>query len=231
MEKLSAVDIVKNEIIKLIIKKGLKSGDKLPPERLMSKMFGTSRLTTREALKTLEGEGTIKVEASKGNFVGENPDLDFFTNVKFNFIADKDYLIDLLEVRSSLEELSVVLTIDNATDTEIKKIDEIMKILEIQHEKEGEHPDLDLEFHKSFFTYSKNKFLMNVFNVLYDAFEILWNYPFDNVEFGKSGFPHHRELIDAVKIRDKDAAVNAVRMIHKCNKENIIVGPEYKASK
>jgi GntR family transcriptional repressor for pyruvate dehydrogenase complex len=227
MKKLTAVDLTKNEIVKFIVMRGLKSGDKLPSERMMSDLFKSSRSTTREALKMLEGEGTLKVEPSKGNYVGENPNLSFFTNANFNFVANKKFLIDLIEVRAALEELSVKLTIQNATDEEIDKIYDIFKIMAVQHENEGEHPDMDLEFHKSFFLYSHNDFMMNVFKVLYDAFEILWNYPFDNVKFGKSGFPYHRTLIEATRERDMEKAVEAVRMIHNSNMENIESGPFY----
>ncbi|MEA1883660.1 MAG: FCD domain-containing protein [Thermotogota bacterium] len=227
MKKLTVVEITKNEIVKFIVMRGLKAGDKLPSERIMSDLFQSSRSTTREALKMLEGEGTVKVEASKGNYVGDNPNLNFFSASKFNFVANKKFLIDLIEVRAALEELSVKLTIENATDEEIEKIYDIFKIMAIQHENEGEHPEMDLKFHKSFFLYSHNDFMMNVFQVLYDAFEILWNYPFDNVEFGKSGFPYHKTLIEATRERDLDRAMKAVRMIHKCNMENIESGPFY----
>jgi len=69
--------------------------------------------------------------------------------------------------------------------------------------------------------------MINVFKVLYDAFEILWNYPFDNVEFGKAGFPYHRTLIEATRERDLEKAVEAVRMIHNLNTENVESGPFY----
>lgn len=44
-------------------------GEQLPPQLTLAKDYGVSRLTAREALKQLEGEGLIRQEQGRGTFV------------------------------------------------------------------------------------------------------------------------------------------------------------------
>ncbi len=55
------VDLVAEEIKRLITEKNLKPGDKLPREVELQQLFFVSKSTIREALKSLEVQGLIKV--------------------------------------------------------------------------------------------------------------------------------------------------------------------------
>src|SRR3972149_9766371 len=48
-------------------------GDKLPSESDLERMYRVSRMTVREALRSLEGEGLIRREAGRGSFVSGLP--------------------------------------------------------------------------------------------------------------------------------------------------------------
>ena len=53
--------LVADEIKEWVVKKDLKSGDKLPNESEMIDLFGVSKGTVREALRILEAQGLISV--------------------------------------------------------------------------------------------------------------------------------------------------------------------------
>lgn len=46
-----------------------RSGDKMPSERALSHQYGVSRMTLRQALNELEGEGFLQREIGRGTFV------------------------------------------------------------------------------------------------------------------------------------------------------------------
>jgi len=52
----------------------LKEGDRLPPENELSKQFGVSPLTVRQALSLLVGEGLLDRRPGIGTMVKKNPD-------------------------------------------------------------------------------------------------------------------------------------------------------------
>ena len=59
-------DLVAEEIKRLITAKNLLPGDKLPRESELQSMFSVSKSTMREALKSLEVQGLVKVSTGPG---------------------------------------------------------------------------------------------------------------------------------------------------------------------
>jgi GntR family transcriptional repressor for pyruvate dehydrogenase complex len=70
-----------NQIKEAIFQKKLMPGDKLPSERVLMEQFGASRVTVREALRTLEHSGMseIRREAEGGAFISD-PNSKFVSN-------------------------------------------------------------------------------------------------------------------------------------------------------
>ncbi|TXN30099.1 GntR family transcriptional regulator [Lacisediminihabitans profunda] len=60
---------MRQEILDLIAERGLDAGDKLDAESALSKRFGVSRPTVREALKSLEQEGVLNAVQGQGRFI------------------------------------------------------------------------------------------------------------------------------------------------------------------
>ncbi len=66
-------DEVANRIKELILKKKLRPGNKLPNEMQLAELFGVSRPTIREAVKSLVSQNIIMILRGKGTFVSETP--------------------------------------------------------------------------------------------------------------------------------------------------------------
>ena len=63
---LSAVDTMAGQIFDLIRARGLSVGDVLPTERELCDLFGASRNTVREALRTIRTYGLIEAKPRVG---------------------------------------------------------------------------------------------------------------------------------------------------------------------
>ena len=61
--------IIRSALCEQIENGALTVGDKLPSERLLSERFGTTRVTLREALSSLEADGLVYREDRRGWFV------------------------------------------------------------------------------------------------------------------------------------------------------------------
>src|SRR4030042_4252993 len=93
---------VVSQIKHLIQSEKLKSGDKLPNEVELAKLFGVSRPTIREAVKTLASKNIIEIIRGKGTFVTQNPGISS-DPLGLAFIDDKNLLFSLIEVRLIIE--------------------------------------------------------------------------------------------------------------------------------
>jgi len=67
-----AVKQAREGIIKYIKDKKLTIGDKLPPETVFTEHLKVSRLTLRESLKILKGEGIVHTIHGKGTFISSD---------------------------------------------------------------------------------------------------------------------------------------------------------------
>ena len=105
-EYLPLRDVVFNTLRQAILRGELKPGERLMEIQLANKL-GVSRTPIREAIRKLELEGLVLMIPRKGAEVAD--------------ITEKS-LMDVLEVRKALEELSVRLTCDRITKEEIGEL-------------------------------------------------------------------------------------------------------------
>lgn len=90
---------------------GQEPGDRLPSERALSEKFSVSRVSLREALRSLESMGRIEIRRNSGSFVREplsNPMTDYIRRVVPGGEAS---LNELVSVRAALED-RVLLSLD-----------------------------------------------------------------------------------------------------------------------
>ncbi|MFP4420323.1 MAG: FadR/GntR family transcriptional regulator [Desulfococcaceae bacterium] len=97
-------DVV-NQIQEAILRRDLRPGDTLPPEREMKDMFGTSRGTLREALRVLEQKGLIEIRlgAGGGAVVKDSPAAPFSESLDLLIRFQKISLVHLAEFREGVE--------------------------------------------------------------------------------------------------------------------------------
>ncbi|MDQ3342889.1 MAG: GntR family transcriptional regulator, partial [Actinomycetota bacterium] len=54
-------ELIVDQMRQLILGGELSTGDRLPPERELAERFGVSRVTVRDALRTLEAQGLLEI--------------------------------------------------------------------------------------------------------------------------------------------------------------------------
>jgi GntR family transcriptional repressor for pyruvate dehydrogenase complex len=91
------------EILESIKSGDLKPGDKLPPERELTKMFGVGRSTLREAVSALVLVGYLEVIQGRGTFLRKDFQPANLSAMELSDIQTAASIIDLVEVREILE--------------------------------------------------------------------------------------------------------------------------------
>ncbi len=94
--------IVANKIENQIICGNWQVGSQIPPEQELMQVFDVSRITVREAIKTLVSRDVLEIRRGCGTFVSAVPGLST-DPLGLRFIADDDLNTHLFEARQVLE--------------------------------------------------------------------------------------------------------------------------------
>lgn len=184
------------EIIKeLIIENKLKSGS-IISEKELQKKLNYGRTPIREALIRLHYQDwLVDIVKKKGIFV---------SNIKIEDIQI------VFELRYMLEGLIGKLAAERISDTQIKKIEELIKKNECSKEiSYSESIEFDSNFHNIFVEATGNKFIADIFSKLLNfSARLLYlqyanRYKFDISEYG--------EILKAVKDRNAEKTSNLLR--------------------
>lgn len=202
-------DIV--EQIKGLIRAGrLGPGDQLPSERQLADSLGVSRVTVRDALRTLEAVGlvTVRVGASGGAFITD-PGASHMAEGLTNRLSLRAISPDALtEARSIIERGLLPTVCERATDDDIADLDAICVEAEQALESgSGYDPRRSVAFHVRLAQASHNAVMAmmveSMHGPLLDSLLVARGVAPD---MGARGTAEHREIVEAVRQRDAPRA-------------------------
>ncbi len=200
------------EVIFTTLREAIIMGELKPGERLMevqlSQKMGVSRTPVREAIRKLELEGFVNMVPRKGAEVAK--------------LSVKD-IMDVLEVRASLDGLATSLAASRITDEEIKELKHVLTQFENYVEKDNLQGVIkkDIEFHEVIYNASKNDKLIQILNNLREQvyrFRVIYLKDFSST---KEVVKEHSEIYDAIINKDSIGAREAAER-HIRNQELMI---------
>lgn len=203
------------EQVRVLIRQGqLKPGDRLPPERDLCERFGVSRVTVREALRTLESSGLvqIRVGARGGAFVTAPSSDRVGEGLTDMLTLSALSAADVTEVRMVLEVGIVPIVCERATEQDLADLEEICARSEAAL-KSGEYSmQLSLEFHARVAEATHNPAVVMLVESFRDAIHMSLEQAREVApEMGDLGTREHERFIDAVRRRKPDAATKIMR--------------------
>jgi GntR family transcriptional regulator, transcriptional repressor for pyruvate dehydrogenase complex len=187
----------------------LRPGDSLPPERELTQRFGLSRVTVRDALRTLEATGLveIRVGAGGGAFVrAPGPDHvgTGFTNMLLLSEVSPE---DVTEARMIVELGAVPLACRRRTDDDLAALEEICDRSAAAVEDRRHDVALSVRFHVRLASCSHNAAIELIVNSFQEPLLMSLNRARDVAPaMGAKGVREHRALVEAVRRQDATAA-------------------------
>lgn len=209
-----ATDIVVKSIKKLLITKKLQPGDKLPSENELASMLNVSRGSVREAMKILTAYGIVKIKRGDGTYISDTMDGISFDPLLFKLILRNNDIHELRELREMIELGIIKLAIENATEQNIKTLENVYNYTALKINK-GEYHDAvlietELMFHTSLGQATGNKLVQTIYSFVMDLY-IPNIYKTGYEKFGEEALKSHRPIIDAIKNKDLKAGEMAVK--------------------
>lgn len=159
IQRQGVAEKVVHRILDLVKSGNLKAGDRLPAERKLIEIFGVSRPTLREALRSLSILGVIEMRHGGGAFVTDLKAKSLLAPLDFFISLSVDNIQESFACRRIIELEIARLCAQKATEEDIE---ELIGMLKAQ-KKVADDPIgfriLDSEFHEKLFRISGNSLL------------------------------------------------------------------------
>ena len=184
--------------------------EKLPGEMKLAKQYNVSRPVVREALKLLQERGLITLKNGVGAIITRPENSTVRDAVNRIMQVDQISTDELTQMRQILELSSVELAVENLTDEHLKKMEQNVERFSDKTLPLKERVRLDEQFHQLIAQASHNDLLSLFIGVLTS---LLRDYMGKGVliEGGiEDGITRHRQILDALKARDKQGASHAM---------------------
>lgn len=190
-------DIVFETLRTAILDGNLKPGERVMEVQLAEKL-GVSRTPVREAIRKLELEGLLEMIPRKGAYVAD--------------VSIKDVL-NVLEVRASLEGLAASLAAERITEEEIEHLKQSAKEFEEMNRANDRDGMVakDTEFHSILLNASGNNKLLSIVEDLSDYVQRFRVIYFTEYSDSKDIIEEHRKLLNAISERDGEKASQAAK--------------------
>jgi DNA-binding FadR family transcriptional regulator len=218
-------DLVAEEIKRLITEKDLKPGDRLPREVELQQMFSVSKSTIREALKSLEVQGLIKVTTgpSGGGTIVEVP-LDRTLQLLQNYLFFKDVTIDdIYTVRQLLEPELAAGAVPHLSERDFAALDASIACCDGPGSGHGDTDIVrkrqeDVNFHDILAAANPNPFLRFSCELINEMIRQLIEFRNDTPQaeherFGQANVRIHKAIVKAARERDAQK-VRELMVVH-----------------
>lgn len=190
----------------------LAPGDRLPSESDLAAELGVSRLSLREATRSLQTLGVIEAQHGNGLFVSEFSFRPIIDQLPYGVAGSGAALREVLVARESMEVglMSAVVRADPGA--ELERCAEIAKEMVARDARGEDFRDLDEEFHRTLYSGLGNPLVDNLIDLFWHLFGELSGEAGDRMPAPSAdrGVVHQR-IIEALMARDEELAVRRMR--------------------
>lgn len=192
----------------------IKSGDKLPSERQLSKILNISRTPIREAMRSLYQLGIIETRHGQGTFVRAD-NLNVLARKLVNYLYSNEVtFLEVLQFRKIIEAESARLAAEYAN---VQEKEEINYYKERAKEagsciKDGNYKGyglMDTDFHMAIIKASHNSLFLQLFNVICKTIKIQQAWGLIESENDIYHYiKYHDKIYEAIKDKKPEMAYN-----------------------
>lgn len=217
MEAKLLTDKIADDIVRTIIGKELKAGDKLPNEFELASKLGVGRSTIREAIKILVSRRVVEIRRGSGTFVSERSGVSD-DPLGLQFLSDTVRVAsDLLELRFMIEPRLASLAAANCTPEQLDGLMKRCDACEAVLLDNKPFSDEYVGFHAAIARASGNLVVPNLAVILCESPQMLAGEPSRHAREALAST--HRELLTAIAARDGITAHDAMLLhLAECRK-------------
>ncbi len=217
VRRLKVADAVAAQLAQLIRAGKYDEGQRLPGERVLSEQFGVGRSSMREALRSLEADGLVRVEHGVGAFAVDRQHRQTSRNA---LLIDDSYTVpELFELRLPLESEAAGLAARRITTRECEQLQETLTRADDPNLSDDEFIALDATLHRLIVAATKNLLLEAVMASVEPLFTTYSHGVIALPDRRIKAQQGHRKIVEAVtsrRVRDaRSAAVAHIRDVER----------------
>ncbi len=214
----SAPNYVIDQIRDALLDKKLNPGDRLPPEGELSELFGLSRGSVRQAMKSLETLGVITIRPGDGTYVNKEVSENHLNPLVFALLISSPSIKEITDTRYALERdvLELVMEDEELTAAVIPKLEENLQMHRQLLDRKASTEELvknDQNFHKILTAGCNNTVLKTIYDYVLDSFEyqMIYTTSRQNREEANVTLQDHEKILNALKNRNFSEAKQACK--------------------
>ena len=206
------------QILKLINRGDIATGDRLPSERQLAQQLNVSRSALREAMTALEVLGIVEIKAGVGIFIGKNGGT--YNNSRImdevaKLIA-KVGPLEILETRMLIEPGAAQLAAERRSVHDLRTMDCAVRQMQLELEEGRDGWEPVWGFHRAIAAATQNPLVEAVFDNLGQRMDnplcaLMRAHNFELGDRGQRYLKHHRAILDAIRKGSGNAAFRAMR--------------------
>ncbi|MGX2957580.1 FadR/GntR family transcriptional regulator [Ursidibacter arcticus] len=217
MEKLTkkaATLALQEKIKELIIKRKMKSGDLMPTENELIDLFGVSRSSLREAIKSLEALHILDIHHGIGTFVGTTSLVPMIRGLAFyaqlHLQDNLKSILDILDIREILQYGFTPIALEKIKQSEIDELQSIIKIIEDNAYNGSFSPQEEYKIHLLIYKSIQNHLLEQYLDAFWQIYQQV-NAELPPLKLTPTELAmQYRELVDGVEARDLERVQRAI---------------------
>lgn len=153
----SLKDVAIEQIKQYIVEHQLKPGDPFPNEKEIIELLGVSRTVVREALKSLETLGILRLKPGDGIFVADATLAPLMDQFYMRWLGSTKKMVELHEIRTVLELAAIDMVVQRADAQALAQLDEWNERMERAIRDSLPLVELDIGFHRTLFKLTGNE--------------------------------------------------------------------------
>ncbi|SDR53093.1 transcriptional regulator, GntR family [Rhizobiales bacterium GAS113] len=212
----SAHDTVLRGLGSAIVSGELPVGAMLPSKDELSRQFGVSHTSLREALQTLSAKGLIAAKTKIGTWVQDESHWNMFDADILAWRlakgADHGFVANLFEIRQAFEPAAAAIAALRRSDSHVAELRRHLEAMgEASSDKQG-FTDADVAFHLCVLDASANPFMRSIGALIATALAASFalSAPTDNAERATTAYRQHAAIVDAIEAQCPQAAADAM---------------------
>ncbi|KAF4408125.1 MULTISPECIES: FadR/GntR family transcriptional regulator [Streptomyces] len=188
--------------------RGLKAGDRLPPERELAQRLGVSRASVKQAVVVLEVQGLVEVRHGGGTYlVGDSLDAEPVERL----VERRRRLPDVLEAREALEAKLAELAAERRTPDDLAAIRAALSHMAAEIADGGHGAEGDRRFHAAVTAAAHSSLLAEFMRSIAEQITESRHESLRQPGRPSRSLAQHRAILDAIEEQRGKAAAAAMR--------------------